>query len=79
MSERLMSKKYPAAAATYDAAMTFEEIGNALGISKQAAYFLFVSGLKKLRRNPAKLREFVGLVEMRAALRSEPTLPDWNV
>jgi hypothetical protein len=60
MSEKLMSHKYPSSAAQYEPAMTFEEIGRHLGIPKQAAYFLFVSALKKLRKRSsgaAQLRE----------------------
>lgn len=76
---KLMSEKYPKAAAPYDAAMTFEEIGKRLGIPKKTVYFHFVSALRKLRRRPSRFREFKHLVEMRAALRSAPTWPDHDV
>lgn len=63
-----MSEKYPAAAATYDPAMSFEEIGARLGCSKQAAYFLFVSGLKKLRAN-GEMQRLRELAEFKETLR----------
>jgi hypothetical protein len=68
MSGKLMSEKYPGAAASYEPAMTFEEIGRELGIPKQAVYFLFVSALKKLRRRSAT-KQFAELVEMRTCIR----------
>lgn len=69
MSTRLMSHKYPPAASTYDAAMSFEEIGERLGITKQAAYFLFVSALKKLRARKRMMRELCELAEMKDSFR----------
>ena len=69
MSARLMSQKYPAAAGKFEPAMTFEEIGQVLGIRRQAAYFLFVSGLKKLRANRSAMKAIGELAEMRAAVR----------
>lgn len=71
-----MSAKYPKAAAHFDPAMTFEEIGRALGIPKQAAYFLFVSGLNKLRRKPRELKLLQELVDLRSSLRGSRPLPD---
>jgi hypothetical protein len=72
MQGKLMSEKYAKSAAEYDAAMTFEEIGERLGIRKQAAYFLFVSALKKLRKSSSgakQLREL--LLAAKAARRSQ--------
>jgi hypothetical protein len=66
---RLMSEKYPAAAASYEPAMSFEEIGARLGITKQAAYFYFVSALKKLRARPRSLARLLELAELKDALR----------
>lgn len=63
-----MSEKYPAAAATYEPAMTFEQIAEQLGITKQAAYFLFVSALKKLRRN-CEMQRVRELAEYKESLR----------
>lgn len=67
---RLMSQKYPAAAADYEPAMTFEEIGNRLGITKQDAYFLFVSGLRKLRAQDRTMVLLRDLAELNSTLRS---------
>jgi hypothetical protein len=64
-----MSERYPSAFASYEPVMTFDEIGRELGIRKQAAYFLFVSALKKLRRRPSQMKAFIELVEMRTAIR----------
>lgn len=66
---RLMSEKYAKAAGQYDPAMSFEEIGRRLGITKQMAYFFFVSGLKKLRRNP-KATQLLELAESKDAFRT---------
>lgn len=74
-----MSEKYPKAAAPYDAAMTFEEIGQRLGIPKKTVYFHFVSALRKLRRRPRRFSQFIALVEERSRLRSEATWPDHDV
>jgi len=77
MSGRLMSEKYPRAEGTYDAAMSFEEIGKRLGIPKQTAYFHFVSALKKLRRDPHMRALFRLALERQtlASRRCEP-VPD---
>jgi hypothetical protein len=66
---RLMSEKYPAAAASYEPAMSFEEIGARLGISKQQAYFYFVSALKKLRARPRSMSRLLELAELKDELR----------
>ena len=54
----------------YDPAMSFEEIGDQLGISKQAAYFLFVSALKKLRARKLAMRQLRELLELKDSLRT---------
>jgi hypothetical protein len=77
MSGQLMSQKYPAAAAPYDPAMTFEEIGHRLGLNKKQVYFIFVLALKKLRRNPKALRELQGLIELRERERATCTTSDF--
>lgn len=64
-----MSEKYPASAATYDPAMTFEEIGQRLGITKQEAYFLFVSALKKLRARKRTMQQLLELAALKDSLR----------
>ncbi len=38
-----------------DAAMTFEEIGQIMGITKSAAWMLYSSALRKLRQRPHTL------------------------
>lgn len=63
--QKLMSQKYAKAAASYEPAMTFEEIGAALGIRKQAAYFLFVSALKKLRKTNSGAGQLFELAQFR--------------
>lgn len=74
---KLMSDKYPASAASYDPAMTFDEIGRRLGISKQAAYFLFVSGLRKIRRSPTLRLKLLELYEEKEATRRPPVVMPW--
>jgi len=75
--EKLMSEKYPGSAGRYEPAMTFEEIGSALGIPKQAAYFLFVSGLKKLRKRGSgadRLQHLLDAAESERRSKSHRTL-----
>lgn len=48
-------------AGKYDAAMTFDEIADALGITRQLVWFYYVSALKKLRRNGVSLRRLHSL------------------
>lgn len=38
-------------AKVYDAAMTFEEIAQKMGITKQLVWFYYSSAIRKLRRN----------------------------
>ena len=79
MKNVLMSQKYPASLARFEPAMSFEEIGRALGIPKQTAYFFFVSGLRKIRRNQEACRRLLELYEAKEALRSiGRPMPDWN-
>ncbi len=53
--------------------MTFEEIAAELGISKQLAYFFFVSGINKLRRRPLLLQNLRALAAEKALLRDRRT------
>jgi hypothetical protein len=41
----------------YEAAMTFEEIAAALGISRQRACSAYISGIRKLRRKGVRLEK----------------------
>lgn len=79
MSEKLMSEKYPPAAAPYEPAMTFAEIGRQLGITREAARFLFVRALKKLRKQP-ETKQWAELVAQRSSLANQRqwTEPDWG-
>ena len=45
----------------YDAAMTFNEIAAALGITKQLVWFHYVNALKKLRRKGVTVSRLRGL------------------
>jgi hypothetical protein len=74
VSSKLNSQRFPAADHFPDPAMTFEEIAAELGISKQLAYFFFVSGINKLRRRPALLENLRELAAAKAVLRDRRTL-----
>jgi Sigma-70, region 4 len=68
MSRLLNSQRYPAAAATYEPAMTFEQIGERLGMKRQDVYVIFARALKKLRANK-QMRTCADLAILRDSLR----------
>jgi hypothetical protein len=49
----------------FDGAMTFEEIGRELGISRGGAWMLYCSGIRKLRRKVGAMRELRKLAAAR--------------
>ena len=51
------------ALAEYEPAMSFESIAARLGISRQGAYYLYIHGLAKLRRQGAKLESLQELAK----------------
>jgi DNA-directed RNA polymerase sigma subunit (sigma70/sigma32) len=50
-----------------DAAMTWNEIGAALGISGKGAFMIYKNALKKLRARPARLRRLRELARSKQA------------
>jgi len=64
----------PEGAVVPDPVMTFEEIAAELGISKQLAYFFFVSGINKLRRRPLLLQNSCVLAAEKAVRRDQRAL-----
>ncbi len=46
-----------------DAAMTWQEIGDALGISAKAAFMRYSQAMKKLRAHPKQLRKLLELAQ----------------
>ena len=54
---------YPGKANTgeYEGAMTYQEIADALGITKQLVWFYYVNALKKLRRKGVTIRNLLEL------------------
>jgi len=48
--------------ADWDGAMTFEEIGKALGISKGLAWVTYSSAIRKLRRKRLAIRQLRELI-----------------
>jgi hypothetical protein len=67
-----MSEKYPTAVITVDPVMTFSEIATILGVDRQTAYFWFVSGINKIRKNAEARRRLLELYEAKEALRTYP-------
>jgi hypothetical protein len=59
----------PKERARYQAAMSFEEIGHALGITRGGAWMLYRSALRKLRRRRA-LKQLLELSYERQQLRT---------
>ncbi len=63
----------------YAAAMTFDEIAEALGTSRQHVWSLYVHGLEKirreLRRNP---RRYAALLQHTELDRAGAQWPDWT-
>jgi hypothetical protein len=61
----------PGLTAYQEGEVSFEEIGRAMGITKGGAWFLYRSGMQKLRhpRNRARLLELQELVRFKASLR----------
>lgn len=53
---------------TDDAAMSFEEIGRRLGVTRKAACLTYQRALYKLRQRPERLRAFCDLVRLRRQL-----------
>ena len=62
----------------YDAAMTFEEIARALGTDKQHVWHWYASGIKKLRRDPAKLKQLLELANAVATERDSRALVEFS-
>jgi GTP-sensing pleiotropic transcriptional regulator CodY len=58
----------------YEGAMTFQEIADALGITKQLVWFYYVNALKKLRRKGLTLRRLHDLALELDRARSTKTL-----
>lgn len=62
-----------------DEAMTFDEIGRRLGITRGGAWMLYRSAIRKLRASdPGRLAQLVALAQERDRLRREPLRPDWD-
>lgn len=52
---------------SFQPAASFDEIGQALGITRGGAWMLYRSAISKLRRRPEKLRKLRELVELRTS------------
>lgn len=53
----------------YDPAMSFEEIGRRMGISRGGAWMLYASAIRRLRKRPHGIRKLAELVAAREAMR----------
>jgi hypothetical protein len=66
-----------------EAAMTWAEIGNALGYSdpvqaRKSAYMIYKGAMAKIRKRPASIAKLRELVDMRNREIPAPTpLPEW--
>jgi hypothetical protein len=69
VTSKLNSERFPASGRFPDPVMTFEQIASELGISRQLAYFHFVSGINKLRHRPSLLQNLRELAAEKAVLR----------
>ena len=63
----------------YEAAMTIDEIAEAMGTTRQTVWHLYARGLEKIRlelsRNP---RRYAALVQHEEGVRSGQAFPDWT-
>lgn len=55
----------------YDAAMSFDEIGRRLGITRGGAWMLYASAIRRLRRRPHCVLKLAELLAARDAMRRE--------
>jgi hypothetical protein len=65
-----------------NAAMTWEEIGIALGYKRRAAkrnaYMIFKRAMEKIRERPEACARLAELVEYQKSQRKELVWPDWS-